>query len=173
MRAYNQSVKAQQGARPDFVAVGRALAVHPGFLFVASLALAGLMNRLVPLPVATRLETTPVQKGVGALVLGATLVMVWSIATFRRHATPFEPSSKPASLLASGPFRLSRNPMYAALLAISLGVAVLGASLWFFASTIALAAILDRIVIPREETILQERFGEAFDAYRTRVRRWI
>lgn len=166
-------MKAGPGARPDVVAVRRALAVHPGFLFVASLALAGVMNRLAPLPVATRLETRPVQIAVGVLFLSATLLLVWSIATFRRHATSPEPGSKPASLLTSGPFRRSRNPMYAALLAFSLGVAVLGASLWFFASTIALAAILDRIVIAREEKILQERFGETFDGYRTRVRRWI
>ena len=153
--------------------MGRALAVHPGFLFVASLAVAGVVERYVPLRVETRLETRPVQSGVAFLFGGAILLFVWCFRTFRRHATSVEPGSLPAALMTDGPFRFSRNPMYTALLAISLALAVIAGSLWFFAATATLAAILDRIVIPREEKVIRAAFGEAYETYRSRVRRWV
>ncbi|HEU5163563.1 MAG TPA: isoprenylcysteine carboxylmethyltransferase family protein [Thermoanaerobaculia bacterium] len=153
--------------------MGRALVVHPGFLFVSSLALAGVTQRYVPLPVATRLEALPVRIGLALLFAAAILLFAWCFRTFRRHATPVEPGSWPAALITDGPFRFSRNPMYTTLLAISLALAVVAGSLWFFAATATLAAILDRIVIPREEKVMSAAFGEAYERYRSLVRRWV
>jgi protein-S-isoprenylcysteine O-methyltransferase Ste14 len=96
----------------------------------------------------------------------------WCFRTFRRYGNSVEPGSSPAALITDGPFRVSRNPMYVGLLSFSLAFAVIAGSFWFLAATAALAAILDRIVIPREEKVMTAAFGEAYGVYRSRVRRW-
>lgn len=151
----------------------RSLIVHPGFVFVASLAAAGVLDRAVPLRIATRMETRPVQGLVAALVAGAIILFAWCFRTFRRHATSPEPGSTPAALITDGPFARSRNPVYVALLAVSLALAIVGSSLWFLGATLTLAAILDRVVIPREEAVMRAAFGAAYEVYRGRVRRWV
>ena len=164
---------AREQPRPDPDSIGRALAVHPGFLFVASLATAGVLERYAPLPVETRFETSPVRIGIAVLLVGAILLFAWGSRTFRRHATSVEPGSSPAALVTDGPFRVSRNTMYLGLLAVSLAIAAVAGSIWFFAASAALGAILDRIVIPREEKVMRAALGEAYEVYRSRVRRWV
>jgi protein-S-isoprenylcysteine O-methyltransferase Ste14 len=160
-------------ARGTSVSQGRALLLHPGFLFITSLAAAGLTEYILPLQVTTHLSARGVVLFLTFLLAVGSLLVAWSLAVMRSHGTPFEPGSTPEALVTRGPFRRSRNPMYLALLCFSTGFAILGQSFWFFAATAALAAILDRIVIPREEKVMGNTFGEAYELYRSRVRRWV
>lgn len=147
--------------------------LHPGGLFIASLAVSWMLEAIASLRIDTRIDRLPGQISVAILFLGGGAVLAWSLVTFRSRATSPEPLSAPAALITEGPFRWSRNPMYVALLCFSLSIAIIAGSAWFFGATAALAAILDRIVIAREEKVMTETFGPAFEAYRTRVRRWV
>lgn len=96
----------------------------------------------------------------------------WGLAVLRAARTPFEPGHAPAALVVAGPFRYSRNPLYLAQILLLSGLG-LGAFPWLLAIAPLQFLLLDRIAIPREEQALAAVFGEAFAAYRARVRRWI
>lgn len=91
-------------------------------------------------------------------------------AVGRGTAAPFDP---PVRLVARGPHRYVRNPMY-----LGLVVAVLGWALWFESWSLVLYAgagwlCFHLMVLFYEEPTLQQLFGAEYDAYRARVRRWL
>lgn len=83
---------------------------------------------------------------------------------------PFEESS---ALVTGGVFRVARNPMYLGMALIVLGAALLLGSATPLAVVILLALLLDRAFISPEERMLADTFGDQFQEYRGRVRRWI
>ncbi len=107
-----------------------------------------------------------------AVILAALLVMVWAAVEFRRARTTIVPHEAPSALVTSGPFRFSRNPIYAADAAILLGWGLsLGALLPFVIVPLFVRVIGARF-IRGEEARLRAAFPEAFDAWAARTRRW-
>lgn len=108
-----------------------------------------------------------------ALIIGGVLLDGAAMESFRRKGTPAEPWKEPVALETGGVFRVSRNPIY-----LGFALAYTGIALWID-SLIALALLLpcmvviDRFVVLREERYLAARFGAAWDAYRSKVRRWL
>jgi protein-S-isoprenylcysteine O-methyltransferase Ste14 len=104
--------------------------------------------------------------------LGVTLVL-WSAALFLRRGTSIVPFTESSVLLAEGPYRVSRNPIYLGLTLILVGVAAfLGtASPWLPVASFFL--ILRQCFVLPEEALLRARFGPAYEDYLRRVRRWI
>lgn len=97
----------------------------------------------------------------------------WSLWLFRRHRTGLLPGGATMTMIESGPYRLSRNPLYVGMLALHLGIALLVPTVWgLVAFPLAVALVLWGAILP-EERFLHERFGEPYDAYRRRVRRWL
>ena len=83
------------------------------------------------------------------------------------------PSNGCSSILARGPFRLSRNPMYLQMVLVCVGFAVVLSNLWILLLTPFCAWALQALAIIPEETYLEAKFGEAYLAYKRRVRRWL
>ena len=106
-----------------------------------------------------------------ALGLGAALA-AWGIGELHRRRTTVIPFGQPARLVASGPFRISRNPIYLALTIGSAGAALLLGRAWPLVLLAVPLAVMHRIVIPFEERRLRAIFGATYDAYCGRVRRW-
>jgi len=105
--------------------------------------------------------------GTAVIALGLAF-SAWGILTFRGVGTEVQPSSPTnKALVTYGPYALTRNPMYVGMVTITLGVALLvGAP--------ALLFLLDNfIIIPFEEAKMERQFGDAYRAYKARVRRWI
>jgi protein-S-isoprenylcysteine O-methyltransferase Ste14 len=76
-------------------------------------------------------------------------------------------------LIAAGPFRWVRNPLYIGNIALWVGFA-LAAQLPWLAVPIALLLMLEYHAIVRwEERLLAERLGESYRSYMARVPRWI
>jgi protein-S-isoprenylcysteine O-methyltransferase Ste14 len=92
---------------------------------------------------------------------------------FRRHGTTHEPQGMPTALVATGPYRFTRNPMYLALSTLLTWFALLLDSAWVLLLVPVLVLLLDRVVIPFEEARLRGLFGEAYLDYCRRVRRWL
>ena len=110
--------------------------------------------------------------GVALLSLGLLLDLAALIGFLRARTNPL-PFRPARAVVAEGPYRFSRNPMY---LGMILTVASLGALLnvgWFLVAAPAALVTVDRWVVPREEAYLERRFGEAYLGYKRRVRRWI
>ena len=98
---------------------------------------------------------------------------VWADSLFKKHRTTVKPHESPTALVTSGPFRLSRHPMYVGMLAILLGGAILLGSVVTFAFPILFAILMETVLIRLEERNLEETFGERYLDYRRKVRRWI
>lgn len=110
--------------------------------------------------------------GYGFVALGVG-VMGWAGLTMLIAKTSVFPRKPPTTLVTTGPFRLSRNPIYLADVFILLGwLCLLGAlsPLIFLPAFIALLTIR---FIKGEEAALAERFPDAFASWSARVRRWI
>jgi protein-S-isoprenylcysteine O-methyltransferase Ste14 len=105
--------------------------------------------------------------GVGLALFG------WTLATFWRHRTTVNPYKAASSLCTGGPFRFSRNPIYVGDWFILVGVSLLLNTLWPLLFAPLIWAMLRYGVIRHEEAHLEAKFGEAYRAYKARVRRWI
>lgn len=98
-----------------------------------------------------------------------------AVAEFRRARTTVDPRlpGKSSTLVASGIYRFSRNPMYVGFMLMLCGWATGLANLAAALVLPFVVAYLDRFQIAPEERALAALFGETFDAYCRRVRRWI
>ena len=108
-----------------------------------------------------------------ALVVAGLGVMVWAALAFRRAGTPIMPGEAPSALVARGPYRFSRNPIYVADLAILAGAAlILGAPLALLL-LVPFQQVLLRLFVLPEEAVLERDLGQPYRDYRARVRRWL
>jgi len=76
-------------------------------------------------------------------------------------------------LVAEGPYRLSRNPMYVGVLALYLGLCLLTNLAWALLFGLLPLAALVLWIVPSEERYLERRFGDDYREYRRSVRRWL
>jgi protein-S-isoprenylcysteine O-methyltransferase Ste14 len=106
------------------------------------------------------------------LLLASACLGAWGLLTFKRGGTSPDPHGVASALLTTGPFRVSRNPLYLALTLLQAAFGVLLDSAWMLGMTLMLALLLDRLVIAREEVRLRAQFGEDYLAYTRRVGRW-
>jgi len=107
-------------------------------------------------------------------VAGGSLDLV-ALAHFLRARTTINPlkPGNASALVVRGIYRVTRNPMYLGLAALLLAWAIYLSSLAALGVLPLFVAYMNRFQIAPEERALQARFGAEFDAYRTRVRRWI
>ena len=114
-----------------------------------------------------------------ALIAGLIIVVIGvaaafsALGIFRKRSTTTIPFETPTSLVRSGPYRFTRNPMYVELTLVYLGVAGTRAEIWPVIVLPVILAYLNFIVIPVEERHLEDAFGDAYANYGARVRRWL
>ena len=102
-------------------------------------------------------------------------VSIAGVVSFRRARTtvnPLKPESA-SSLVVSGVYRISRNPMYVGMLLVLLGWAVWLASVMASVILPAFVLYISRFQIRPEEAAMTTLFGEEYATYRSRVRRWL
>jgi protein-S-isoprenylcysteine O-methyltransferase Ste14 len=111
----------------------------------------------------------------GGLASAGVLVTLMGIAAFRRARTTVDPTRPEAasSLVRTGIYERTRNPMYLGFLLVLAAWAVLLSSLVAFALLPAFVVYLNRFQIASEETALAARFGREFADYKSGVRRWL
>ena len=91
----------------------------------------------------------------------------------KQAGTNINPLQPATSLVTTGPFRFSRNPLYLSLTLLFAGLSLILNSLWGLIALAPVLAILHFGVILREERYLEAKFGESYRQYRTQVRRWL
>jgi len=79
----------------------------------------------------------------------------------------------PNFFVASGPFKLSRHPMYLGMMSILLGFAISQGSLIPFVFPVIFIIIMEKRFILLEEKNLEKKFDNQYIDYKKRVRRWI
>ena len=110
--------------------------------------------------------------GILPLLLGMALNIVADKA-FKKTGTTVKPFEVSTTLVTSGAFRYSRNPMYLGMVMILTGVAFLLGALSPFIIIPIFAITMDRAFIVTEEKMLDECFGSKWKQYKADVRRWI
>lgn len=127
--------------------------------------------------VSPRLEMAPVFRGTAvlAVAIAALAFAVAGVMAFRRARTtlnPLEPQGA-SSLVTSGVYRVTRNPMYLGLSLALLAWAMFLSTGLAFLGPVAFVLYTNRFQIVPEERALAKLFGSAFTDYQTRVRRWL
>ena len=78
----------------------------------------------------------------------------------------------PNRLLTSGPYSLSRNPMYVAWMLMYLGIGLTANSLWIIAFLPIVVAFTHFVDVRKEERFLEKQFGDEYLQYKGQVRRY-
>jgi protein-S-isoprenylcysteine O-methyltransferase Ste14 len=110
-----------------------------------------------------------------ALIWGALWLALDGAAMlhFRRAGTGMVPLNPSTALVTSGPYRFTRNPMYLGMAALYIALAVALGVIWALTLLPLVIAIVDQLVISREEAYLVRKFGQPYCDYMERVRRWL
>lgn len=126
------------------------------------------------LPKVAAPESARLAVAITVALIGIAFALAGAIA-FRRVKTTVNPlhPEQATSLVTSGIFRLSRNPMYVGMLLCLLAWAIYLASPLSLAGPVAFIAFMNRFQIGPEEKILAGKFGAPFTAYCAAVRRWL
>lgn len=108
------------------------------------------------------------------VVLGATIASL-AIVTFRRASTTVNPlaPTEASTLVKTGVYGISRNPMYLGLLLALTGWAIVLSNLLAVLFLIGFVAYMSRFQITPEERALLDRFGSDFIEYKKTARRWL
>jgi len=110
--------------------------------------------------------------GVLLVAFGAVL-MILPQSIFRKYHTTTVPSETTTAFVNWGPYRFSRNPMYLGLFLFFAGLSVIFVLVWSIIALFVVVYHVNSMVIPMEEEQLRKNFGEAYEQYCRRVRRWI
>ena len=136
---------------------------------------AGIMYGVATLlPVLALPPSLRVGTALALAVAGASLDLT-GLTAFRRVKTTINPMAphRSSSVVSTGVYRFTRNPMYLGLVCLLLAWAVYLSSAWALLVVPFFIAYITRFQIKPEERVLAARFGSAYVDYCARVRRWL
>jgi len=143
----------------------------PPLLYLGTLIVAFVLHWLWPAPILGH-ATWEVWCGVvlGALGLGLGL---WGRSKMISAGTNINPLKPTTSIVTSGPFRFTRNPLYVGMTLLYLGLTIGFDTWWGIALLIPLIIVMHVGVIRREERYLEGKFGDEYRQYRSTVARYV
>ena len=146
------------------------VAVFPPLLFLVALIVMLVLRYFWPLAIGGRPLTVVLGIVLAAL---AVAIIVWGRSTMLRGGTNVNPTLPTTTIITSGPFGFTRNPLYLGLMGLLLGIGLLFDTWWAVVALIASFPILHYGVVLREEAYLERKFGESYRAYKASVRRYL
>jgi len=144
--------------------------VPPPALYALAVLAGYMLNRRWPLPMA---GSAVVRVTAWALTVVWAALTVSSIGNFRRSRTSIVPIRPATTLVISGPYRFTRNPMYVGLAMLTVAMGLFMGSGWPIVLLIPVLLAVRVFVIAPEERYLERRFGADYVGYTRRVRRWL
>jgi protein-S-isoprenylcysteine O-methyltransferase Ste14 len=88
------------------------------------------------------------------------------------HTSP-DPHTPTTSVVTTGIYRFTRNPIYFGFLCVVIGLPLIFGNPWGIVAALFQVFFFTRIIISREETYLTGKFGQEYLDYKAKVRRWI
>src|SRR5215208_5044338 len=156
-------------ARPVSEAANLGVA-RPPLVYLGSIALGVILHRARPVSLLPRGVSPRLGVPVVLLAIG---LFLFAVRTFRAAGTPVPGNRPTTTIVRTGPYRFSRNPIYLAFSLLQLGIALWVNSPWLLATLIAAVGLMNYVVIPKEERYLERKFGSRYLEYKTSVRRWL
>ena len=144
--------------------------LRPPFVYLGAIALGVLLHLAWPVRLVSRALSVPLG---GTAVVVAVALFYYAVRTFRIAGTPVPGNLPTTTIVRTGPYRWSRNPIYLSFSLLQLGVALWVNSLWLLVTLIPVVTLMSFVVIPREEYYLETRFPSDYLPYKAAVRRWL
>lgn len=142
----------------------------PPLIYLGFLSLGLLLEYLWP----TQIFTGSLMAEIGLLILIVGIIGVFlAVRTVLRARSPVDPYKSPTTIVTTGLYRFSRNPIYVFDTLIYIGLAMAFSSFWAIVLMPLLIWTLQQGVVLREEHYLARRFGEEYLRYQRGVKRWI
>jgi protein-S-isoprenylcysteine O-methyltransferase Ste14 len=142
----------------------------PPSAYAAGFLVGLAVEAAIPLP------GPPSAVAISAGVIGVALWLgldAWAMLKLRRASTAIAPTAATTALVTSGPYRVTRNPMYLGMAFMYAGLALAFGVTWALVLLPVVLIVVDRLVVTREERYLETSFGDDYRAYTRRVRRWL
>jgi len=144
--------------------------IMPPTYFMVLLALSILLHFLFPL---VRFSYSPYNYIGALLIIFGIFLNLKADAIFKKSRITVKPHLIPSSFEVSGPFKISRHPMYLGMFLILFGAALIMGSLTAFILSFVFIVLMEILFISKEERNMEKAFGKNYLAYKKKVRRWI
>lgn len=147
----------------------RKRALPPTYLLIS---IAAMVSSHFLLP-GTRVIASPwALLGLIPMALGVALNLAADRA-LKQHRTTVKPFEESTSLVTHSVYAISRNPMYLGFALVLLGIAVFLGTTAPFIVVLVFPLLMEFAFIRGEEPMIEETFGQAWHAYKAKVRRWL
>jgi protein-S-isoprenylcysteine O-methyltransferase Ste14 len=110
-----------------------------------------------------------------AIALAGVSTAILGVIAFRNAGTsinPLKPDTT-STIVTSGVYRFTRNPMYVGMTLVLVAWAVFVSSAWALLGPLVFILYMNRFQIMPEERVLSGNYGTAYSAYKAKVRRWL
>ncbi len=144
--------------------------LRPPIVYLVSILLGLLLHSAVPVPLLSHAVVAYVAASTVVVAVG---LFISAVRTFRAAGTPVPGNRPTTTIVRTGPYRFSRNPIYLAFSLFQLGLSLWVGSLWLLITLVGAVALMSFVVIPREERYLEARFPSEYPPYKAAVRRWL
>ncbi|HEY4108119.1 isoprenylcysteine carboxylmethyltransferase family protein [Puia sp.] len=146
--------------------------VPPPLIYAAFFFLSHLLQKQWPLPNSWQ-ETIAARAAAWIMFVLCFLILFAALRRFAASKNTLVTVRPASSLQTTGIYAITRNPMYLGLLLLYDGVAIFKGNAWTMLLLPLLMITIQQVVIRKEEQYLQEAFGEDYETFRKKVRRWI
>lgn len=145
----------------------------PPLIYIGAVAAALVLHWLWPLPWIPGVLAELLFAIGWLLIVGALAIDLMAMRTLSRAGTTVRPDRASTQLVTSGPFAVSRNPIYLGNTMLVIGIGLVTAITWFIPLALVAAFITQKVTIEHEERHLEVKFAKRYRDYSRRVRRWI
>ena len=141
-------------------------------VIVTAAAMAGVSTKVAPALKFSLKGSAALAVGLGAIGLGSAIL---GVTQFKKAQTTPNPQAleKVSSLVTSGIYQYSRNPMYVGLVLVLFSWALYLSHFLAFVLLPIFILYMTRFQIQPEEQMLAQKFGKAYQTYKAKVRRWV
>jgi protein-S-isoprenylcysteine O-methyltransferase Ste14 len=107
------------------------------------------------------------------LAVGGVVLAVLAVRQLMATHTTVDPHGSVTFVVASGPYGISRNPIYLGFVLFLTGFPLALNTFWGLILGPALVLSFNLLVVQYEEAYLERKFGRVYQDYKLRVRRWV
>ena len=107
------------------------------------------------------------------LLIGSIALIVMAFKELQNYQTTYIPDGEPEKLVKTGPFKLTRNPIYLGMFGILIASSFLMQSISAMLIPILFLSIIENTWIPHEEEKLKEKFPDEWEEYISSTKRWL
>jgi len=143
--------------------------LRPPIIFLCAILLGIALSRAWPLHFMS-----PSVRLLGPIVTACAVVLfLLSYREFRAAGTSVRGSERTTTIVRTGLYRFSRNPIYLAFILLVLGLSAWLNTLWLLVTLVPAVGTIAMVLIPREERFLERNFRDQYSSYKAQVRRWL